>query len=92
MDTQQLFSPFNLSRKPTKPRLQKAGLALLACAVMLSYADMTQAETTTEAEDAKEIPDATVKTEPKTQKKATVTTVAQAQAKTKKMTQYSLKK
>ena len=84
MDTQQLFSPFNLSRKPTKPRLQKAGLALFACAVMLSYADMTQAETTTEAEDAKEIPDATVKTEPKTQKKATVTTVAQAQAKTKK--------
>ncbi|MFI3198087.1 MAG: TonB-dependent receptor [Methylococcaceae bacterium] len=82
MDAQQLLSPFNLSRKPTKPRLQKAGLALLACAVMLSYADMTQAETTTET--AKEIPGSTVKPKPKTQKKATVTTVAQAQAKTKK--------
>ena len=76
MGAQQLLSPFNLSRKPPKPRLQKAGLALLACAVMLSYADITQAETTTET--AKEIPGATLKPKPKTQKKATVTTVAQA--------------
>ena len=69
MQTQQLFIPFNLSCKPQTLRLQKAGLALFACAFMLSNANMALADTKTKDTET------TVKTKSKIHKKESAATV-----------------
>ena len=69
MQTQQLFIPFNLSCKSQALRLQKPGLAIFACAFMLSYGNMTQADTTTGAKAVSDTTESRVKSKSKTHKK-----------------------
>lgn len=53
----QQIVPFNLAYKPQTLRLQKAGLAIAACVLMLNYADNVQAadKTKTKAEQSSKV-------------------------------------